>query len=189
MLSSSLASMRHSGRQLSNTSQAPPAVFQQPSSQIVARSGTNPRNVTVNTSVTHRKRSKAEDSGCSDCNDCESLTPKAGAEVVCIKISLQGQLRRFRVPTPLSIDTIRTICQHCYGLNGDVALAYVQSLPPLPSSTVVSFYGLSIVPSVFRPCVSPGTNDKRIPELLVSIQRKSCLPNSWPTTKFRRVEN
>ena len=59
-----------------------------------------------------------------DCNECAALTPSSGAPSTCIKISFQGRIRRFRIPLPISIEILRKICRHCYGIAGKVRLAY-----------------------------------------------------------------
>lgn len=59
-----------------------------------------------------------------DCNECAALTPSTGAPSTCIKISFQGHIRRFRIPLPISIEILRKICRHCYGIAGNVRLAY-----------------------------------------------------------------
>ena len=81
--------------------------------------------------TTRRKRSSADDCACSDCGAGPAAAPAvvaqstaSGAPSACIKISIRGQIRRFRVPIPLSVDSIRMICQHCYGLGSDISLAY-----------------------------------------------------------------
>jgi hypothetical protein len=73
---------------------------------------------------TRRKRSapRAE-----DCHDCASLAPRSGAPSTCVKISFNQQMRRFRIPLPISVDTIRKICHHCYGISGNVTLACVRA--------------------------------------------------------------
>lgn len=88
-----------------------------------------------NADMTRRKRSSTDDCECGDCGTSGRAAAAAaaapavqstasGAPSACIKISIRGQIRRFRVPIPLSVDSIRMICQHCYGLGSDISLAY-----------------------------------------------------------------
>ena len=73
-----------------------------------------------------RRKRSAPPSG--DCNECAALTPTTGAPSTCVKISFRGRIRRFRIPLPLSVDILQKICRHCYGIPGNVLLAYQKQL-------------------------------------------------------------